>query len=454
MAMLEITKEYIEILREHIQAGRDSAIRERLSDLHPADIAEVFEELKSNETVYVYRLLDKDTAADVLVELDETVQEKLLSSLTSREIAREVLDRIDSDDAADMISDLPDEKIEEIISHIEDQEQASDLIDLLNYEDGTAGALMAKELVRVNQNWNITQCIRQMRRQAEDLENVYSIYVIDDQQRLLGTLSLKKLLFSATSTRTLVKELYNPKELQTVQPTDDVDTVVRIMEKYDLAALPVVSEGGQLLGRITFDDAMDVLREESGKDYQLASGISEDVESSDSVFTLTRARLPWLLIGMAGGLTGAHIIGVFDIHHNPGMAMFIPLIAAMGGNVGVQSAAIVVQGLANKTIETSDMSARLIKEFGVGFLNGLICSAIIIGAANILDFGLEMSITVGISLLCVIVFAALFGTFVPLILNKYKIDPALATGPFITTSNDIIGLLIYFSVGQAIVGSL
>lgn len=448
--MLDITKDYIEGIREHIQAGRDTEIKEIFLDLHPADIAEVFEELKANEAVYVYRLLDKDTAADVLVELDESVQEKLLSSLTSREIAREVLDRIDSDDAADMISELSDARIEEIISHIEDEEQASDLIDLLNYEDGTAGAMMAKELVKVNQNWNITQCIREMRKQAEDLENVYSIYVVDDHNKLLGTLSLKNLLFSSTSTRTIVKELYNPKELKTVLPNDDVEQVVRMMEKYDLAAMPVVNDGGQLLGRITFDDAMDVLREESGKDYQLASGISEDVESGDSIFTLTRARLPWLLIGMAGGLAGAHIIGIYNIEENPSMALFIPLIAAMGGNVGVQSAAIVVQGLANKSIETSQLSARLLKELGVGLLNGAICSLVILVASNMLNFGMEISITVSLALICVIVFAALFGTFVPLVLNKYKIDPAIATGPFITTSNDILGLMIYFTIGGVV----
>ncbi len=448
--MLDITKEYIEGLREHVSAGRDQEIREIFSDLHPADIAEVFGELKAAETVYVYRLLSKDIAADVLVELDESVQEKLLSSLTSREIAREVLDRIDSDDAADMISELPDDKIEEIISHIENEEQASDLIDLLNYEDGTAGALMAKELVKVNQNWNITKCIREMRKQAENLENIYSIYVVDDHETLLGTLSLKELLFSASSTRTIIKELYNPKELKTVVPEDDVETVVRVMEKYDLAALPVINEAGQLLGRITFDDAMDVLREESGKDYQLASGISEDVESSDSVFTLTRARLPWLLIGMAGGLGGAHIIGLYDITENPSMALFIPLIAAMGGNVGVQSAAIVVQGLANKSIETSDLASRLLKELGVGLLNGAICALVILAASNMLNFGMQISITVSLSLLFVIIFAALFGTFVPLVLNKYKIDPAIATGPFITTSNDILGLLIYFTIGATV----
>lgn len=449
-AMLELTKDYLEKLELAIEAGKDDELRSNLVELHPADIAEVFEELEGEQNGYLYRLLPKDLAAGVLVELDENVREKLLSSLTSREIAKEVLDRIDSDDAADMISELSDEKIEEIISHIDDEEQASDLLDLLGYEEGTAGALMGKELVKVNQIWTVSQCIREMRRQAADIENVYTIYVVDDQEKLLGKLSLKQLFFSSSTTRSLIKDVYNPKELQAVKPEDDVETVVKIMEKYDLVALPVVNEAGQLLGRITFDDAMDVLREEADKDYQLASGISEDVESKDSVWMLTRARLPWLLIGMAGGITGAYVIGAFDIEKNPGMALFIPLIAAMGGNVGVQSAAIVVQGLANKSVRTDQIAKRLTKEFGVGLLNGLICAVIILLASMVLSFGTALSLTVSIALFAVIIFAALFGTFIPLVLDKYNIDAALATGPFITTANDIIGLIIYFVVGSLI----
>ena len=452
--MLEVTKEYIEALQQRITAGQDKEILDGLNGVHPADIAEIFDELKQDEMVYVYRLLDKELAADVMVELEEDLQEILLGSLTSREIAVEVIDRIDSDDAADMIAELPDEKIEEIISHIDDEEQASDLIDLLNYPEGTAGALMAKELVKVNQNWTVSQCVREMRRQAEDLENVYTIYVVDDQDKLLGKLSLKNLLLGSATTRTLIKDIYNKKELQTVNVEEDAETVVTMMEKYDLVALPVVNDASQLLGRITIDDAMDVLREESDKDYQLASGISEDVESDDSVWTLTRARLPWLLIGMAGGIAGAYVIGAFDIEKNPGMALFIPLIAAMGGNVGVQSAAIVVQGLANKSIKTTDIAQRLLKELGVGLVNGIICGAVILLASMVLNFGTALSLTVSIALIAVIIFAALFGTFIPLILDRYKIDAALATGPFITTANDIIGLIIYFLLGSLILGSM
>jgi magnesium transporter len=449
--MLNLTNEYIEQLREFILAGKDQEILAELEDLHPADVAEVFDELNGEETAFIYKILSKDFAADVLVELDVDVREHLLASLTSREIATEVIGRIDSDDAADMIAELSNEKIEEIISHIDDPEQASDLIDLLNYAEGTAGSLMAKELVKVKQNWTVNQAIREMRRQAEDLENVYTIYVVDDQDKLLGKLSLKTLLFSASTTRTSIKDLYNPKELEKVLAEDDLEKVVYVMEKYDLVALPVTNEAGQLLGRITIDDAVDVLREEADKDYQMASGISEDVESDDSIFTLTRARLPWLLIGLAGGITGAYIIGAFDIEKNPEMVIFIPLIAAMGGNVGVQSAAIVVQGLANNSIRADQVAGRLFKELGVGLLNGIICSLIILLASLVLNFSLAISLTVSIALLCVITFAAMFGTFIPLVLNKYKIDPALATGPFITTTNDIFGLIIYFAIGNVIV---
>ncbi|MBI1268777.1 MAG: magnesium transporter [Cryomorphaceae bacterium] len=446
--MLDLTREYIDRLRDQIHVGKDLEIQSALSGLYPVDIAEIFEEMKGDEIAYLYKLLDKDKAADVLVELDEDVRDRLLSGLTSREIATEVIDRIDSDDAADMIAEMSSEKIEEIISHIDDDEQASDLIDLLNYPEGTAGALMAKELVKVNQNWTVATCIREMRRQAEDLESVYSIYVVDDQDVLMGTLSLKKLLFSASTTRTTIKELFNPSELLTIHADDPEEKVVKMMEKYDLVALPVIGEGGQLLGRITIDDAVDVLKEEAEKDYQLASGISEDVEPDDNIWTLTRARLPWLLIGMAGGITGAYVIGAFDIEKNPGMALFIPLIAAMGGNVGVQSAAIVVQGLANNSVRTDKIAARLMKELGVGLVNGIICSIIILTASTILSFGTALSFTVSIALLSVIIFAAVFGTFIPLVLHKYKIDPALATGPFVTTANDIIGLIIYFLVGS------
>lgn len=446
----ELTNEFMTLLRDHLADGRDSDVLGMIGELHPADLADILDEVKRDEAAYLFKLIDKDKVSDVLMEMEEDAREELLSTYTSKEIAEELVGDLDSDDATDLIQELPDQKKEEVIAQLEDEDQASDILDLLAYEEGTAGGLMAKELVKVNQNWTIATAIREMRRQAEDIDNVYTIYVVDDHDVLLGRLSLKRLLLSSPSTRSYIRDIYLQQELHAVTPDLTDEKVASVMEKYDLVTVPVVNQGGMLLGRITIDDVVDVLREEAERDYQLASGISEDVESRDSVWTLTRARLPWLLIGMAGGILGATVIGAFDIEKNIEMALFIPLIAAMGGNVGVQSAAIVVQGLANQSLRNEGLGAKLVKEFSVGVVNGIICSAIIFISSMLLNFGLALSITVCISLFAVIVFAALFGTFVPLALDKYKIDPALATGPFITTANDIIGLIIYFVVGGII----
>jgi magnesium transporter len=308
---------------------------------------------------------------------------------------------------------------------------------------------MAKEFISVKTNWSITQCIKEMRKQAEEVKFVYTIYVVDENNILKGTLSLKKLLFS--NAKTIMSDIMKS-DIIMINANKDQEDVANIMNKYDLVALPVVNELGQLIGRITADDVMDIMKEEAEKDYQMASGISDNVESNDSIIEITKARLPWLLIGLIGGLIGAKVIGIFDIEKNYEMAFFIPLIAAMGGNVGVQSAAIVVQGLAGGSVSIVSIWNRLIKELGVAMVNGLICSLIILIATYTLGYDMAMSITVSISLFAVIIFAALFGTFVPLTLEKYNIDPALATGPFITTVNDVLGLFIYFLIGQMILG--
>ncbi len=443
-----LTKELLSEIREWIADGKDTALHEVTKDLHPADIGELINELRREEAVYLYRILDDERAADVMLELDEDVREKLLSSLTSREIAEDLIGSIDSDDAADVLSELSDEKLEEVIALIEDEEQASDIIDLLNYEEGTAGALMGKEMVAVNQNWTVSQAIREMRKQAEDLDHIYTIYVVDDKEMLKGTLSVKSMIFASASMRTTIRELYKDEKVRKVLDTTPAEEVANIMKKYDMVALPVVNDSDILLGRITIDDIVDVIQDEADKDYQMASGISEDVESGDSIVTLTRARLPWLLIGMMGGMVSANIIGVFDITENPQMAVFMPLIAAMGGNVGVQSAALVVKALANKSALDETLPQKLAKELGVGLLNGAICSAIIFGVSLLFQIDYHLSLTASIALFCVIIFASFFGTWIPMTLNKFKVDPALATGPFVTTLNDIFGLIIYFSIGH------
>ena len=444
---IKITARLVQKFSLSIEQKNSEELLDLIADLHIADIAEILEELSVSQAQYLFHLIDEKKSAEILVELDDDLREDLLADLTAKEIAEEVIDNLETDDAADVIGELSEEKQEEVLSHIEDQEHASDIVDLLSYAEDTAGGLMAKELIKVNENWNTLQCLREMRKQAEHVKQVHTIYVVDNNDVLLGSMSLRRLLL--TETNTPIKEILKT-EIISVKATEDDETVANIMNKYDLVVLPVVDDTNRLIGRITIDDVMDVAKEEAEKDYQMASGISEDVEASDSVWALTRARLPWLLIGMMGGLLGAAVIGIFDIRENFELAFFIPLIAAMGGNVGVQSAAIVVQGLANDSLKMDNIFQKLVKELAVGLLNGIICSLIILAAAFGLDYGLELSLTVSISLLAVIIFAALFGTFVPLTLEKYEIDPALATGPFITTVNDVLGLFIYFSIGQAI----
>ncbi len=444
----EINSAYIEELTTLIENQNSTKLVATLEELHIADIAEIIEDLSSDNAKYLFNLItDEERSAAILVELEDDTRENLLADLTAKEIAEEVIDKLESDDAADVIGELSDETQEKVLSHIEDIEHANDISDLLNYPEDSAGGLMAKELIKVNENWNTVQCLKEMRKQADDVKKVYTIYVVNDDNKLLGLLSLRRLLLTERSIA--IKNIITT-EIISVKATTDDEDVANIMQKYDLVALPVVDDSERLIGRITIDDVMDVAKEEAEKDYQLASGISEDVESSDTIWELTRARLPWLLIGMIGGLLGAKVIGIFDLERNFELAFFIPLIAAMGGNVGVQSAAIVVQGLANDSLKMENLLHKLFKELGVGLLNGIICSIIILVATFGLGYQMELSLTVSISLLAVIVFAALFGAFTPLTLEKYKIDPALATGPFITTVNDVLGLFIYFWIGQAI----
>jgi len=447
MMKFELTKNFISELNEHIENKDQKSIINMIIECHPADIAEIIDELEFKNASFLFELLEDNIAADVLVELEDDIREDLLKIHSSKEIAEEFVDNMDSDDAADIISELPENKKQEVLSHLEDQNLANDIVDLLNYDEDTAGGLMAKEFIKVNSNWSVMRCVKEMRRQAENVDLVYTIYVVDDNNILLGTLSLKRLLLA--NSKAIISNLMK-EDIIKINATMNQEEVANTMNKYDLIVLPVVNDLNQLIGRITADDVMDIMKEEAEKDYQMASGIIEDVVPSDAIWEITRARLPWLLIGMIGGLFGAKVIGIFDIEKNYQMAFFIPLIAAMGGNVGVQSAAIVVQSLAGGTNTLGNVSQRLIKELGVALVNGIICSIIILFAAYLLGYGLLLSITVSIALLSVIIFAALFGTFIPLTLNKYKIDPALATGPFITTINDVLGLFIYFLIGQLI----
>jgi len=443
----ELTREYINDLRQVIEAKDDQAAIETMEQLHPADIAEIYENISLEESTYLYLLLDPERASDVLVELEEDDREKFLEALPSKVIASQFIHHMDSDDAADVIGDLSEDKKHEVLLHIDDVDQAGDIVDLLSYDEDTAGGLMAKELIRVNENWGVATCVREMRKQAEDLDEIYYIYVVNDENVLLGILSLKALLLASASTQ--VKEIFES-DVRSVRTSTPSEEVAQIMEKYDLIVLPVTDSIGRLMGRITIDDVVDVIRDEAEKDYQLASGITADVETTDSPARLSRARLPWLIIGLLGGIVVAAVIGSFeeDIKINPEMAFFIPLIAAMAGNVGIQSSAIIVQGIASNSLGLESTYRKLIKELMVAFLNGIILAGLLFIYNFFISKNLALTFTVSTSLFVVIIFAALFGTLIPLLLNRLKIDPALATGPFITTMNDIMGLFIYFLMGR------
>jgi magnesium transporter len=446
----KISKELIAQMEQLIISKNDQQLEVLLNDMHHADIAEILDELDFDQATYIFKVLDSEKTAEILLELDEDLRENILNRLSPKEIAEE-LDELDTNDAADIIAELSQSKKSEVISEMQDVEHAKDIVDLLRYDEDTAGGLMHKELVKVNENWNVLTCVKEMRIQAEYIAKVHSIYVVDDEDRLLGRLSLKDLL--TTSSRTPIREVYI-KKLNSVKVDDEDVVVARIMQKYDLEAIPVVDELGRLVGRITIDDIVDVIKDEADEDYQLAAGISQDVEADDSIFDLTKARLPWLVLALLGGFITVRVIGLFEgamVEYGK-LFLFTPLIAAMAGNVGVQSSAIIVQGLANNTLSGS-LFNRLIKEITLSLLNGAILAGILfIGTYFILGFSIQMVSIVAISLVSVIITASLIGTFIPIILNKYGIDPALATGPFITTSNDIIGTFIYFTIAKMVLG--
>lgn len=444
--MKEYTPEYLDKIRDIIALKDDEAARAELATMHPADIAELYQDLDLDEAEFLYQLLDDETAADVLIELDEDDRKKLLSHLQADEIA-DVIEQLDTDDAVDIMQELDEEDRDEVLSKIDDVEQASDIIDLMRYDEDTAGGVMGTELIKVNENWSMPECVKQMRQQAENMDEIYNVYVVDDDDKLKGIFPLKRMITDPSAAKIKKVMQTDPVSVKVDTP---IEEVALDFEKYDLVAMPVVDSIGRLVGRITVDDIMDEVREQSERDYQLASGISHDVETDDSIIAQTRARLPWLTIGMIGGIGTSIVLGKWEagFADNPAIALFIPLIAATGGNVGIQSSAIVVQGLANGSLDVKDSSRQLLKELGVGLINASIISLLVF-LYNFFTLGPDRStvtLAVSLSLFAVIIFASIFGTFVPLLLKKLKIDPALATGPFITVTNDLIGMIIYMAI--------
>jgi magnesium transporter len=447
MSAIEITKESIEELVTLIQAHNQEEVLPVLDKLYPADIAELFDDLELEEAVYVASLLEPQKKVDVLTELEADVKLKFLDGYTNDQIANDFFAYLDSDDAADILNSMDTTQGKEILRTLEDKEHSKNISSLLKFADNVAGGLMAKELIKVKLNWTVKQCTDEIRLQAEEVSKVYTIYVVDDYDELVGWVSLKAILLAKE--KMTVDEIYNDNIIYEYTYTSG-EEVAATIQKYDLVALPIVDAFNRLVGRITFDDIIDFVKEEADKDYQMLSGISGRKDTSDTIFSNTRARLPWLIIGLAGGIASSLVIGGFEaeLTKNVQLALFMPLIMAMAGNVGVQSSSIMVQGLANNSITNSDVWGKLGKELAIAVINGLVCSGLLMGYGFISGNHLDIMMTVSLALLSVILMAAVIGTIVPLALDKLKIDPALATGPFITTSNDLLGLFLYFMIGN------
>ena len=444
-AGFELTRSFLDAVEEAVTAGNPAAVGELLQPLHPADISAVLDELDTDEARYVVNHLDKETSAQIITNIEPETRRRFLKSFSPAELA-EYMYYIDSDDAADILNEQPIQVREQIIAHIQDEQVARDVLDLLRYEDDRAGGLMAKELVKANANWTIKQCIEEIRRQAEEVERLYSVYVVDDAGKLMGRVSLKRIILAQDRTR--VADIFEA-DVIAVESYRHAEEVAEMMRRYDLEALPVVDVQGRLLGRITIDDVIDVITEQAEKDQQIMSGITEGDEDTDSVWSMSRSRLPWLMIGMMGGLMGARFIGMFenDLTVVPAMAFFIPLITATGGNVGIQSSTVVVQSLANKAALGETLLERLSKVVAVALINALVISLVVLGFVWLSE-SLRMALVVGTALFAVVMLASLMATVTPLVLNHFSINPALASGPFITTANDLLGLAVYFGVAH------
>ena len=451
MSNFQIDNNFVSVVKKLVAEKNNLKLKTNLKDLHYADIAELVNELDSQEGTYLIKLLDSEKTADILPELDEYQREAVLENLSAKEIAEEV-EILDTDDAADIIAELPDERKERVMSEISDSSHIDDIRELLTYEENSAGGLMAKELVKVQEDLSVLKCLNTIKTQAEEITRIHSVYVVDSKNRLKGRLSLKDLL--TANSKDKVKNIYIPK-VDFVSVDQDGEEVAKIMSKYDLEAIPVVNNKKELVGRITIDDILDLIKEEAEKDYQLAAGIASDVEADDTIFELTRARLPWLFLGLLGGLGSVFILQEFEIIMSRpdlrSLFFYTPLIAAMAGNVGVQSSAIIVQGLANDNLKGSLLS-RLLKEIGLSLINGITLSILVIIFGQIISQDLKLSLTIALSMMSVIIVSALIGTFTPIILNQKGIDPAIATGPFITTSNDIFGIFLFFYLAKIILG--
>ncbi len=437
-------KEIVENINFLADARNDALVSNMIIDLHPADLAEILYHLDDEHRSYIFDLLDAETASEVISEMDGVSREDLLEELDHDRIT-EIVDEMDSDDATDLVSELPDDVAQKVLESI-DKEDSEEVKELLSHEEDTAGGIMAKELVAVYPHSTVDEAIQRIRAKAEEVEDIYYLYVVDQFDKLIGIAPLKDLILAKGDTK--ISQIMD-RDVVSVTTDVDQEEVANIARRYDLVSIPVVDKMGRLIGRITFDDVADVMQEEASEDIQRMAGITDEEEFREkSVFRISQVRLPWLLVGFTGELVSAYILHHFEASLDEiiAAAFFIPIIMAMGGNAGIQSSTIMVRGMATGEIRLYDIRRRLLREIFVSLLNGLLCGLLLF---LVVTFWLKLprfGMILASVLMLVILNASLVGSFVPVMLKKIKIDPAIATGPFITTSNDVLGLLIYLGL--------
>lgn len=447
----ELTKEYLNHVQEAIDSGDDALLRTEMDELYPADISGILDELEPESAHYLLSLLDKSVGAEILANIDPTERTNLLKLFTSAEIAP-LINQMQSDDAVDLLNEQPIQMREEVIGLLEDREQARFILDLLHYEDGVAGSLMQKELIKINVNLTVNACIEEIRQQAEDVENVYAVYVVDDVGKLLGLVSLKKIVLARKNAK--IADIYDD-DVVFVETYRPVDEVAELMQRYDLDAIPVVNVQQRLLGRITIDDVVDVITEQAEEDIQVISGLSGEVEEDDTVWERSKVQLPWLVAGAVGSLLAATVINGFqsELGKIAALAAFIPIIGSTGGNVGIQTSSLILQSLTDTSGLSMTMAKRLLRTLLVAIINGLVVG-LIAGAYTFIIGEPRLFFVVAASLLAVVMLASFMGTVTPLLLNRIGINPAVASGPFITTANDLIGIGVYFMIAQLLLAEV